>query len=126
MKIKEIVNEAGFWTGVKQAFTPKAMRLSPNDISKKQADDLATKLYGPNEEDWLTPDELANKNAPPPPPPGPELHPDVSVISSYPLRLKYKSGDYVLNPTTNQWVSVSGKRLAPELASFLQFQANKL
>lgn len=54
------------------------------------------------------------------------LHPDVSVTSSYPLRLRYKNGDFVLDPATNQWMTVSGKKIAPTMSSFLQAQANKL
>lgn len=127
MKIKDIIHEAGFWTGVKQALTPKAMKLEPNSLSPEEIKKLAQKLYGKTDDDWLTPDEKAKRDEPPPTPsPTPITHPDVSVISSYPLRMRYKNGDFVLNPTTNQWTTVSGKKVSPELASFLQFQASKL
>jgi len=127
MKVKDIVAEAGFWTGVKQALTPDKLRRQPADLSKAQANDLAKKLYGSNEDDWLTADEIAAKNTPASAPSAtPITHPDVSIISSYPLRMRYKNGDFVLNPTTNQWMTVGGKKVAPELASFLQFQAGKL
>ena len=62
----------------------------------------------------------------PAPTPSPITHPDVSVTSSYPLRLRYKSGDYVLDPATNQWRTVHGKKVAPELADFLNYQKSKL
>lgn len=70
------------------------------------------------------------RNAPPTPASSPSvvnpLHPDVSVTSSYPLRLRYKNGDFVFDPRSDQWMTVSGKKVAPTMASFLQSQANKL
>lgn len=144
MKIKDIINEVGFWSGVKQSLTPAAFKqgLRGTSLSGDAARQAANKLYAPDGElDWMTPKQQAEylkrkaaelkPSAPtttPPatPPSATPLHPDVSVTSSYPLRLRYKSGDYVLDPMTNQWLTVTGKKLDPTLSSFLQHQADRL
>lgn len=155
VKIKDIINEVGFWSGFKQGILPstisktmQTLRQTKRPLKAKERTELepeylelakaAHKTYGDNPQEpeipgplgWLTDEQrkaAAKKSSPTPAPTSPPItHPDVSVTSSYPLRLRYKSGDYVLDPTTNQWRTVTGKRVAPELASFLQFQANKL
>ena len=145
MKIKDIINEAGFWSGVKQSLTPAAFKqgLRGTSLSGDAAKQAANKLYAPGGEmDWMTPEQQAEylkrkaAELTPPTPTAPSapaapstatpLHPDVSVTSSYPLRLRYKSGDYVLDPTTNQWSTVTGKKIASTLSSFLQHEADKL
>jgi hypothetical protein len=133
MKINEVVNE-GFWSTL---LTPKAISNLPDmpdrgsqAMSDCQARAKARELYGDDIDPSYEQDCLGKKIAPAPDTTTsstmPDLHPDVSVISSYPLRLKYKNGDFVLDPGTNKWMTVSGKAVAPTLSSFLQFQANKL
>lgn len=133
MKINEVINE-GFWSTM---LTPKALRDLPDypargtGMSNCEARAKARELYGaeidPNyEEECLDKKVTPSPTKSPPPSTTPDLHPDVSVISSYPLRLKYKNGDFVLDPATNKWMTVSGKNVAPTMSSFLQFQANKL
>lgn len=155
MKIKDIVHE-GFGSSFIQGLLPQkisstmqALKTSKRPLRAKERTEMepeylelakaAHQAYGDNPQEpeipgalgWLTPEQrkAAAKTTTPTPaaPTSPPItHPDVSVTSSYPLRMRYKSGDYVLDPTTNQWRTVTGKRVAPELASFLQYQASKL
>jgi len=153
MKVKDIIDEgvvSSFVRGLLPQQLEKTMqtlRTTKRPLGAKERTQMepeylelakaAHKTYGDNPQSdvsgplgWLTDEQrkaAAKKSAPTPAPTSPPItHPDVSVISSYPLRMKYKSGDYVLDPTTNQWRTVTGKRVAPELASFLQYQASKL
>ena len=133
MKINEVVNE-GFWSTL---LTPKALANLPDNPERGTgmtdcgARAKARELYGAEIDPNYDEDCLGKKSKPKTPTSpstgtAPNLHPDVSVISSYPLRLKYKNGDFVLDPNTNRWMTVSGKAVAPTLSSFLQFQADKL
>lgn len=154
MKIKDIISE-GFGSSIIRGLLPQQITKTTQTLgstkrplgAKQRTEiepehiELAKAAYGkfgdaPGKEGlgaigWLTDEQRRaiekTTGGPAPTPSGPPItHPDVSITSSYPLRLRYKSGDYVLDPTTNQWRTVSGKRVAPELASFLQFQASKL
>ena len=154
MKIKDIINEGPVSSFAKALLpsqlqtTLQTLKANKRPLKPKERIELepeylelakaAHKTYGDNPQEpdmpgplgWLTDEQrkaAAKKSAPTPAPTSPPItHPDVSVTSSYPLRMRYKSGDYVLDPTTNQWRTVTGKRVAPELASFLQYQASKL
>lgn len=137
MKIKEVVKE-GFWSTL---LTPKSLK-NIDDVPSRgtgmtdcQARAKARELYGAEIDPTYDDDCLGTSTAKGPKAPAPSpkpnippvvLHPDVRVISSYPLRLKYKNGDYVLDPNTDMWTTVTGKKIAPTLSSFLQHQADKL
>lgn len=154
MKIKEVTNE-GFVSSFAKGLLPRTvsntiqtLKQTKRPLSAKERTEMepeylelakqAHRQYGDNPQSavpgalgWLTDEQRkairkGTEPAPAAPTSPPITHPDVSVTSSYPLRMRYKSGDYVLDPTTNQWRTVTGKRVAPELASFLQYQASKL
>ena len=154
VKIKDIVIEGPVSSFVKALLpsqlqtTLQTLKTNKRPLGAKERTEMepeylelakqAHKKFGDNPQSavpgalgWLTDEQRkaiqkGTGPAPAAPTSPPITHPDVSVTSSYPLRMRYKSGDYVLDPTTNQWRTVTGKRVAPELASFLQYQASKL
>jgi|694.fasta_scaffold149173_3 hypothetical protein len=127
MLINEITNPLaapGAWLG---GVAKQLGRNITRGVTGKDYDDLTNRT--PTAADvYRTPVVDPDDLTPPAgaPASGPITHPDVSVISSYPLRLRYKNGDYVLDPATDQWMTVSGKKVAATLADFLQHQADKL
>ena len=136
MKIAEIIKEGvgSFLGSYAKGLIPKALQPAldrPGSITAQQsADDTASKLFAPGgEDDWRGSKQpkpsKTTTNVSQPSIVSP-LHPDVSVTSSYPLRIRYKNGDFVLDPNSNQWMTVTGKKIAPTLSSFLQSQADKL
>jgi hypothetical protein len=169
VKIKDIINEAGFFAGLGKALTPKVIQTAMSgqpydpseaelaksayekfgkspDYNEKKSAELLARTTDParrkriqdllGQQSWaLDQRNIKKKDAlkqqiktasTSTPSVAVPLHPDVSVTSSYPLRLRYKNGDFVLDPKTNQWMTVSGKSVASTMSSFLQSQANKL
>jgi hypothetical protein len=58
--------------------------------------------------------------------PQPRLHPDVGVVSSHPVVLRYKKQDYALNQF-DHWVRFgTNKDASPEMAQFLNKQLQAL
>jgi hypothetical protein len=136
MKVAEIISEGigSFLGNYARGMIPKALQPAldrPGSITAQQsADDTASQLFAPGgEDDWRgskqpkasqTPTSVSQPSV------VSSLHPDVTVTSSYPLRLRYKNGDFVLDPNSNQWMTVTGKKVASTMSSFLQSQADKL